>query len=251
MNKKTAESILSIFKDCVFDGELTEYSFEEKILKHLPEDLNYDYHYGATKIVFILPDKDFVIKIPFSGQYIHKEVIKKTETGKVCRQRVSRYIEFEGAESPICGEGRGWNYCQVECDIYALAESETVEEFFAKTECIGFIHDYPIYIQETAKIYKDMYPFRDNEEREYKEKYTKKEIKTIDSLCEKYHYYFFNVFWLCDAFNYYGQEKGEKLLSFIKTARIEDLHKSNIGYIGEKPVIIDYAGFNEYSGFFD
>lgn len=225
MDKKLAESVLSIFKDCIFDGELTEYSFEEKILKHLPKDFNYDYNYGATKIVFILPDKNFVIKIPFSG----------------CE------VKFTGAQSPMRteeGEEDEWDYCQVECDIYALAEEEAVEDFFAKTECIGFIHDYPIYVQEIAKIYKDIYPSRKIEGTEYRKKYTEEDYEKIDSLCCNHNYDCFNMYWLCDAFKYYGEIKGEEFLQFIKNVCVEDLHKANIGYIGDRPVIIDYSGFN-------
>lgn len=244
MNKVMAKSVLSIFKNCAFDGELTEYSFEEKILKHLPEDFNYDYQYGATKIVFILPDKDFVIKIPFSGCQVDKVITTKTEKG-VERKRVSNYLKFTGAESPMREEDCcGWDYCQVECDIYTLAKEEAVEEFFAKTECIGFIHDYPIYVQEIAKIYVDMYPFRETEETEYRKKYTEEDYEKIDSLCYNHNYDYFNKYWLCDAFKYYGEIKGEEFLQFIKNVRVEDLHKANIGYIGDRPVIIDYSGFN-------
>lgn len=243
MDKKLAESILSIFKDCIFDGELTEYSFEEKILKHLPEDFDYDYHYGATKIVFILPDKNFVIKIPFSGCYVDKEIETKTEKGAKYKW-ISSYSKFTGAQSPMMTEGDEWDYCQVECDIYALAKEEAVEDFFAKTECIGFIHDYPIYVQEIAKIYKDIYPSRETEETEYRKKYTEEDYEKIDSLCYNHNYNYFNMYWLCDAFKYYGEIKGEEFLQFIKNVRVEDLHKANIGYIGDRPVIIDYSGFN-------
>ena len=244
MDKKLAESVLSIFKDCIFDGELTEYSFEEKILKYLPEDLNYDYHYGATKIVFILPDKNFVIKIPFSGRYKDKMIEINTKKG-VKRKRISSYSKFTGAQSPISVEGDEWNYCQVECDIYALAEEEAVEDFFAKTECIGFIHDYPIYVQEIAKIYEDIFHSCEIEKAEYRKKYTEEDYEKIDSLCYNHNYDYFNKYWLCDAFKYYGEIKGEEFLQFIKNACVGDLHKANIGYIGDRPVIIDYSGFND------
>ena len=245
MDKKLAESVLSIFKDCIFDGELTEYSFEEKILKYLPEDFNYDYHYGATKIVFILPDKNFVIKIPFSGCYKNTMIETNTEKG-VKSKWISRYSKFTGAQSPMRKAEEGeWDYCQVECDIYALAAEEAVEDFFAKTECIGFIHGYPIYVQEIAKIYKDIYPSYETEETEYRKKYTEEDYKKIYSLCCNHNYDYFNMYWLCDAFKYYGEIKGEEFLQFIKNACVGDLHKANIGYIGDRPVIIDYSGFND------
>lgn len=142
-------------------------------------------------------------------------------------------------------EGDEWNYCQVECDIYALAEEEAVEDFFAKTECIGFIHDYPIYVQEIAKIYEDIFYSCETEKTEYRKKYTEEDYEKIDSLCYNHNYDYFNKYWLCDAFKYYGEIKGEEFLQFIKNACVGDLHKANIGYIGDRPVIIDYSGFND------
>ena len=36
----------------------------------------------------------------------------------------------------------------------------------------------------------------------------------------------------------------KKLFAFINEYQIEDLHSDNLGYYKDKPVIIDYAGFN-------
>ena len=61
------EEILQLFNACTFDGILTENDFADKVLSNLPDGLKYHYEYGATKLVIILSNCDFVIKIPFSG----------------------------------------------------------------------------------------------------------------------------------------------------------------------------------------
>ena len=87
------EEILQLFNACTFDGILTENDFEDKVLSNLPDDLKYHYEYGATKLVIILSDCDFVIKIPFSGSYYEEE-----------------YVEFENASFEDCE----WDYCKTE-----------------------------------------------------------------------------------------------------------------------------------------
>ena len=38
---------------------------------------------------------------------------------------------------------------------------------------------------------------------------------------------------------------GDELLSFIDEYDISDLHDANIGYIGMRPVLVDYSSFND------
>ena len=47
-----------------------------------------------------------------------------------------------------------------------------------------------------------------------------------------------------DAINWYGENEIEKLLKFINDEKINDLHSGNLGYLNDRPVIVDYAGYN-------
>ena len=57
-------------------------------------------------------------------------------------------------------------------------------------------------------------------------------------------FYIFNMEWLSDAFHFYGEKIFHKLLEFIRTVGINDLHDGNIGYIGNRPVLVDYSSFD-------
>jgi lantibiotic modifying enzyme len=53
----------------------------------------------------------------------------------------------------------------------------------------------------------------------------------------------FDPEWLADAFEYYGLKTFNKLMNFIYEYNITDLHTDNIGYIGTRPVILDFSDF--------
>ena len=44
-----------------------------------------------------------------------------------------------------------------------------------------------------------------------------------------------------DALEYYGPKHFDKIMSFIERNKIGDFHNSNLGYIGQTPVFIDYS----------
>ena len=139
------EEILQLFNACTFDGVLTENDFEDKVLSNLPDNLKYYYEYGATKLVIILADCDFVIKIPFSGSY---QEIYQDETDSYEEE----YIDFENAGFEDCE----WDYCKTEVNRYNLAKNAGIEKYFAKTEYIGMVNNYPIYIQQKAEIFAEV-----------------------------------------------------------------------------------------------
>ena len=219
------EEILQLFNTCTFDGILTENDFEDKVLSNLPDDLKYHYEYGATKLVIILPDCDFVIKIPFSGSY--QEIYQgKTDSYE------EEYIDFENAGFEDCE----WDYCKVEVNRYNLAKNIGIEKYFAKTECIGMINNYPIYIQQKAEIFaevKDLNSYSEEKKSSTREK------------CDKEDLWCFNDCWLSDLLDYCGDKIFSFFMSFIKDNDFDDLHSSNIGYINGVPVLVDYSGFNE------
>ncbi len=50
--------------------------------------------------------------------------------------------------------------------------------------------------------------------------------------------------WAKVAVSLYGKRKVIALCEFVKKYHINDLHSSNIGYIGISPVILDFSGYN-------
>lgn len=241
------KEILKIFENCIFDEELTENNFYEKILYQLPHNFNYDYAYGATKLVILPEDKNYVIKIPFSGFF---DSIYDEETDDYFEE----FSPFKGANQRLDGYIQ-WDYCEEESQRFSLAKKEKLNYLFAETKYIGSVSKYPIYIQEKAEILSKNFSKKDEPlltEKTYeriknKKRKTKKEKNKIYiyETCEKNDFICFNMKWLLDLLSFYGKKTFYNFMLFLKENNFnEDLCSSNIGYINKKPVLVDYCGFN-------
>lgn len=214
------EYITSLFEDCSSFEEtsLTDSYFYDEIFTYLKNRANLKYCKGASKAVLVPKETNYVIKIPFTG-YFEDDWEKEEYV----------FYNFEGAEDD---ENR-WDYCLKEIHIYEKAKAANVEKVFLKTTYEGDVSDFPIYSQPKVSTFvEDDWVTCSNEE--------------LDSTRTKVRKKNFNVFsptWLFHAFNYYGDDYIFRLLSFIKEEDISDLHDGNLGWIGDRPVIVDYAGF--------
>ena len=195
----------------------------DEFMEAMGEDFcnNFYYANGASKFVLIPKDHDtdFVIKIPYNGS-LHGD---------------SFWEDFCGANDESENSWTGWDYCLIEEHRFLKAQEEGLEECFAKVEFVGFIHGYPIYIQEKCvTLDEDM----NRSFHSYEEK-----VKTSE-ICGNFHN--INSSWLTDFRLYYGEEKLINFVNFIKENEWDDdLRTENIGYIGDRPVLIDYSGFWE------
>lgn len=219
IRKEDLDEILEALSYGTFD-ENDEADFYPAVIQPFSEKYKkpFDYATGATKGVLIFEQLGFVIKIPF------------------CRnsEDYDDYYEccnyFTGADTD-----NGWDYCEAEADKYQRAEEEGISMCFAKTEKIEEIDGYPIYMQELASIYKNV---------DYQSSHTEEDSRQVNSICDSNNFYIFNIEWLSDAFHFYGEKVFHKLLEFIRTVGINDLHDGNIGYIENRPVLVDYSSFD-------
>lgn len=209
--------VLNVFKDCDFSGRLTKDNFEEKILNNLPEDFSYKYFYGVSKLCIIPTGADYVIKIPFNSSWYDAD---------------EEYEDFVSASGDFRHE---WDYCFAEVICYQEAKREKVHQMFCKARLLGYIDDYPIYIQQRAITYYDLKG----------EDTTDARTPNTTEYCNKKGFSCFNSVWIADAMEYYGQNVFNRMMSFIKSYNIGDLHDENVGYIGKQPVLIDYSDFHE------
>lgn len=221
--KEDLDEILEALSYGTFD-ENDEADFYPIVVQPFSEKYKkpFDYATGATKGVLIFEQLGFVIKIPFC---------RNTED---CYYN-SAYGEYECCYFTGADTDNGWDYCEAEADKYERAEAEGLAQCFAKTKKIGDIDGYPIYMQELADIYKSI---------DYQSSHTEEDSRQVSSICNSNNFYMFNLEWLSDAFHYYGEKMFHKLLEFIRTVGINDLHDGNIGYIGNRPVLVDYSSFD-------
>ena len=221
--KEDLDEILEALSYGTFD-ENDEADFYSIVVQPFSEKYKkpFDYATGATKGVLIFEQLGFVIKIPFC------------RNSEDCYYN-SAYGEYECCYFTGADTDNGWDYCEAEANKYERAEEEGLAQCSAKTKKIGDIDGYPIYMQELADIYKSI---------DYQSSHTEEDSRQVSSICNSNNFYMFNIEWLSDAFHYYGEKVFHKLLEFIRTVGINDLHDGNIGYIGNRPVLVDYSSFD-------
>ena len=222
------QNILDLLEYCIFDGELTEENFEWKIIDNLPKDFSYDYFHGVSKCVIIPKGAEYVIKIPFTGGESDDYDYYDEETDSYVNEE-PHYWDFEYAHGDS-----GWDYCQVELILWKKARRKRIEKILCKPRLIGFINNHPIYIQERA-VSLCLTPTK---------YYSKERTSKTSKICEEKSYPNFNLVWQTDVLEYYGEKAFNKMMEFFKDNYIDsDLHDGNIGYIGTRPVILDYSSW--------
>ena len=200
---------------------LSQYNFMKK-LQAL--DDNFILASGVSKVAIIPKEKNYVIKIPYYGKYRKSNGIK-------C---------FDPYFSSISKSG---DYCKSEEIIYNKAKANGLETFFAEIEQIGKIKSIPIYVQRKAVIFEDVYYPEDDEE----ENLNEHEISIFKTITAKYSDLvedeYLPLSWMKDFICSYGELAFDKLYNFLSDNNIQDLHSENIGYISERPVLVDFSGF--------
>ena len=189
---------------------------------------SFTFDYGASKLVLIPKDtsKKYVIKIPFNG--IEDDIFDEDSN-----YWGYGYVSFEHSKI----KKRPWDYCATEYYRYKIAKKYSFESYFAKTDILGYINNYPIYIQPKCTVFsKSNIDFSDKEREHTKSICTENKKKIIP----------INLNWLT-LFKYtYGENELISFLKFLsKWKWNDDLRGDNLGILNGKPVIIDYSGYRE------
>lgn len=179
---------------------------------------NFDWNDGASKLVLIPEDKDYVIKIPFN----------------------SSHDEFDDG----CYYDMSRNYCEEEIDLYNKISMEGLggvfSQFFLPLTRVEEFQDYDIYIQPKCQVYNQV----SNEKRSHF--YSPGSMSKVKS-SHLNHYISLPDDWIAAVVevlkNIYLAKKFFEILS--KYNIDQDLHRGNIGYYNGKPVILDYGGFDD------
>ena len=139
-----------------------------------------------------------------------------------------------------------WDEALEEVSIYNKAVEAGLEMFFPKTEVFCVVNGITFVIQE--KI--DFSALNTPNSKESKYKYQTRTVSPI--IIEKMDNCFYqmkrgrelNPLWASMAIVLYGKRKCRALCKFIVENSINDLHYSNIGYLKDKPIILDFSGYH-------
>ena len=140
------------------------------------------------------------------------------------------------------------NYADDEADISIRAKASGLGDIFVETKYWGTLHGKNIYLQKKVTFDYE----KKSEASKASNKFIDEVIDTSEELSRKYHQAEMVSALGVALYNYYGEEKFEEILDFLRENRINDLHNGNWGYIENRPVIFDYSGFRESdSGYTD
>lgn len=237
------------------DGEV------DYLAKALKKDLQKDVRcfVGATKAVFDIADTDYVVKIPFNGGEEELNASYADEDG-VYYDSENQFCLFHHANRDT-GMGSVWDYCEQEEIIYHKAIEFGIGDMFAGTVKMGMIRDYPIYASERAESYSEV---------NYGSSSSSETVRNIFSNVNQHYVEESELYKIGEQFmeeceetegfsspdgmsleflgymiKYYGKGKIFALCEFLYENELNDFHNSNVGFIGDRPVLIDYSGFFE------
>lgn len=200
--------------------EFLEYftSREEEVLVSSVEiwddKFNFNWEYGATKLVIIPENNDYVIKIPFNAEYDEYD---------------KEYHEYSQ------------NYCETEISLYNKILFETnplFAQFFLPLTPVKEFKDWEVYIQPKCQAYNN------TAEVEKNKSYSKGSMEKVKS--KKLNQYIaLPVDWLAAVTEVLKDVRLVKeFINVLEEYDITyDLHQGNFGYCNGKPVIFDYGGF--------
>lgn len=130
--------------------------------------------------------------------------------------------------------------------IYQKATKAGLEMFFPKTEVLCTVNGVVFVVQEKINFSVLNTPHDKENRYLYKTKTVSPAI--IDKMNTRFRSIHrgreIDTTWASMAIVIYGKRKCKALCEFIVENGINDLHFSNIGYLKDKPVILDFSGYH-------
>ena len=130
--------------------------------------------------------------------------------------------------------------------IYKKAVKAGLEMFFPKTEVLCIVNGVIFVIQEKIDFSVLHTPCEKEDKYGYKTKTVSKAIidKMDTCFCSIERGRSLDSTWASMAIVIYGKKKCKALCKFVVENGINDLHHSNIGYLKDKPIILDFSGYH-------
>ena len=139
-----------------------------------------------------------------------------------------------------------WDEALEEVSIYNKAVEAGLEMFFPKTEVFCVVNGITFVIQEKIDFSALNTPNSKADRYAYQTKTVSPAIveKMDNCFCSLYRGRSLDHTWASMAIVLYGKRKCKTLCKFIVENDINDLHLSNIGYLKNKPIILDFSGYH-------
>lgn len=138
---------------------------------------------------------------------------------------------------PFSGAGN-CSLCKKEVEFFLLASDCNIEKMFA--EC-DYLDSYNVLDIDNQYYQIEMYIMKKAQVDEFKVERISEEQKTSFSYDGDWNESDRNV--IKNFEHFYGIELTEELIEWLIYNGINDIHESNMGFIGGMPVLIDYAGY--------
>lgn len=211
---KMEKTVLQWLKDLEIDSSMTDWDIQNRMGEiRLGSEANMDC--GSSKICLIPHNFDFVIKWTYS------EFMEET-----------------------------MDEALREVDMYNKAVEAGLSMFFPKTELFCTMNGINFIKQEKIDFAASGCPYQTFKQYEVKTKTASdKKAQLMDKCFKKAApngHYARNLdpLWAKMALVIYGKKLCKTLCEFIIENRINDLHESNIGYKNNRPIILDFSGFD-------
>lgn len=193
-------------------------TYRSRRYAHIP---TFTVHNGCTKAALVFDGLDFVVKIPF-----------QTYCGSMMR----------GARN----SQNGWDYCLRECEVYEAAERFGVAQFLAKTELLGYVNGYPVYVQQRCEVadasdyYRWDYYVQDHGTVRTSTQ-AKRLAYSVKGSSAGFHHLTAHLCVLS-----FGYRATQRFIRFAAEQRLGDWHSGNYGanIHGKGIIFCDYTGFD-------
>lgn len=208
----TKEQLKNLLADLKITKKTNRRQVKENLANLGYSDLEYSVHDGASKLCIVPKHADFVIKW-----------------------------------STTCYElSDDWDEALDEVSIYNKAVEAGLEMFFPKTEVFCVIDGITFVIQEKIDFSALNTPNNKADRYAYQTRTISPAIveKMSDCFSRLYRGRNLDFTWASMAIVLYGKRKCKALCKFIAQYEINDLHRSNIGYLKNKPIILDFSGYH-------
>lgn len=167
--------------------------------------------HGVSKIVFIPPDWDFVIKIPKLYATKQNYCAKEYDNYKNAGELQSILLETDFIYKTLKG-----------LELYAQRRFSVVWEDLPRTNQLQLLAENPYNEHLIIKIINACY----------------------DNDTETHPCNILPLEWVGLAVAHYGKKFWRKFEQFTHNRKINDLHEGNVGFAFNRPIIIDYAGYD-------